>query len=176
MTTTFPRRPSRGDFGPRMSNRQPIRFPEFEFDAENQGRPLFFQDAGMGRTAILARLRLSISGEALVWREEAWNPDGETTGAYVAPTITKPATGDLQIAYPANVLDEEGNEQPLLFTGGHAVVAIAAASTSLYHASVRLVDPDVPSSIVRVKAWVWATAPSPNWLAHDAVSVDVWLW
>lgn len=151
---TFPLRPSRSDIGPKWKNRRVVRNAEYEFAAE-QLNGFAFQIAGIGLTSPRARLLIDMSSSTIHRRIEAWNPDGETAGAYAPPELTldntPSANESLKIEYPALVPDADGNQQELLFEGGIARPMLSLASTDLITvADVRLDSPLVPSSIVHV--------------------------
>lgn len=111
----FPARPDRNAFGPTMVNQGAVRDPERHLDA-SAWNLMAWQVAGIGLLAPRAMIYFTLAvSPILKGRAEAWNPLRLTTGSYADPVFTVNGTGDISVAWPSSVPDENGAAQSLAF-------------------------------------------------------------
>jgi hypothetical protein len=134
-------------------------------DAETVGRLMLDQIAGLGLTAFLAKLVVTITSTpsaVLVERLEAWNVYGATTGDYAPPVIARLSAGVFTITYPSEVVNTFGVSTPLVFRDGLASYRATGVTTPL-HARVEPTNP--ASSIVTVRGWNDSDVPTDGTFA-----------
>lgn len=122
MSGGSPSRPDRNSFGQVMVNRGAVRDPQRDLDASIWNL-MAWQLAGIGLLAPRVMLHFTLSGTpAIIRRAESWNPSRATTGAYADPAFTVNGTGDITVAWPSAVQDDEGNSVNVAFTFAQAFV------------------------------------------------------
>lgn len=116
----FPLRPDRASFGEVLVNAAPVRDPSRQLDAAIFNL-LTWQVAGLGLLAPRALVLFTAQASPpLLARAEAWNPRGQTGGAYAPPVITRNGTGDYTLAWTSPVPDADAVDQALSFSFAHA--------------------------------------------------------
>lgn len=109
MSSGFPNRPGRTDFGPPLVNVRPVTQPDRELGADPVNLA-WWQAAGAGRTTPMAVIIYNGTANSLVHRALAFDPNEVLPPSAV--TIVKNGTGDYTITFQASYADESGRQVP----------------------------------------------------------------
>lgn len=107
MSSGFPNRPDRNDFGPPLVNVRPVTQPDRELGAEPVNLA-WWQAAGAGRTVPMATIIYNGTTNTLVHRALAFDPNEVLPPSAV--TIVKNGTGDYTVTFQASYPDEAGRQ------------------------------------------------------------------
>lgn len=122
MSGGSPLRPDRNSFGAVMLDRGAVRDPQRDLSAQYWNLAVW-QLAGLGLLAPRVGLQFTLSGTpAIISRAESWNPMRSTTGSYADPSFTVNGVGDVTVAWPTAVPDDQGNIANIAFAYAQAFV------------------------------------------------------
>lgn len=144
MGISFPKRPQRSSFGPKLVNNYPVENPNSDVpDTALNG--VFWTAAGLAGVLPRASCIASYTGGQFVisHQAEAWNPNGDQAH----PTLARTNTGVYSYTFASTYLDEDGVAVPMDLKGSRVTCPSISSGTN-FAEGVAWVDSVFPLVVI----------------------------